>query len=609
VPTREDRIALFERGIARVAARAERLSRLDRRLSNIRLAVATLGVIAIMTLKDRSLEALFIAMALVVVAFVVIVVFHRGVRHKLQRQRDWMRIKQTHIARARIDWAQIPLPPRYDADARHPFTIDLNLTGEHSLHHLLDTASSRQGSDHLRNWLLDPLTDADAILARQRLIADLSPRFCDRLSQIGRGAAVGEPRLDTQRLLDWMALEPTERVPGWFVALLGGICVVTAVLFVLSNRGQIPPYYVISFALYAGLSLTKARAAMTFWNLAMGLQDVFNGLNGIFNYFERTRVSGKPALAALIVPFQDQQRPSRQLRALRRIIGAGGLQANAIAWAIANSLVPWDLYFAHRLSVERRKLSRLIPVWLGIWHELEALASLRTFAHLNPDYVVPTLTPGSGGLETVQIGHPLIEHEERVCNDFAIDGLGKVVLITGSNMSGKSVFLRTVGVNLVLARVGAVVCADSMSSDVFRLYSCIQISDSLVEGYSYFYAEVRRLKDLLDALRADDPLPLFFLIDEIFKGTNNRERLEGSRAYIASLIGQHGLGLVTTHDLELASIPGLINYHFSDSVQSGELTFDYTLRPGVSPTTNALRIMALAGLPVDVQVEDSLSAD
>ncbi|MCC6615585.1 MAG: hypothetical protein IT320_19080 [Anaerolineae bacterium] len=603
MPTREERIALFERGIARVAARAERLSLLDRRLSNVRLGIAVAALIAFMALKDRSLEALAVALTIAAVTFVVVIIIHRRVRHDLQRQKDWMHIKRTHIARARIDWELIPLPPRDDADAKHPFAIDLHLTGEHSLHHLLDTASSLQGSDHLRDWLLDPLADADAILARQRLIADLSPRFCDRLAQIGRGAAVGEPRLNTQRLLDWMALEPVERVSGGFVALLGVLCLITAALFVISTRGQLPPYYVISFAVYAGLSITRARAAMTFWSLAMSLQDVFNGLNGIFNYFERTRAASKPALAHLIAPFQDQQRPSRQLRTLRRIIGAGGLQANAIAWGIANALMPWDLYFAYRLSVERRKLTRLIPIWLGIWHELEALASLRTFAHLNPGYVVPSLAPGSGGLEGTQIGHPLIEHEDRVCNDFAIDRLGKVVLITGSNMSGKSVFLRTLGVNLLLARVGAVACAESMRTDVFRLYSCIQISDSLVEGYSYFYAEVRRLKDLLDALRADDPLPLFFLIDEIFKGTNNRERLEGSRAYIASLIGQHGLGLVTTHDLELASLPGLINYHFSDSVQSGELTFDYTLRPGVSPTTNALRIMALAGLPVSERAE------
>lgn len=600
MPTRAQRIALYERNIDRVAARADRLSRIDRRLSNARLAVVVLGVAAVMAPRGSSLEALFVALGIAAVAFIALVVIHRRVRHNLRRQHAWMRIKQTHIARARIDWEHIPRPPRYDADANHPFAIDLDLTGEQSLHHLLDTASSRQGSDQLRGWLLDPLADADRIVARQRLIAELAPQFCDRLAHVGRGAAVGEPRLDTQPLLDWMALEPEQRIPGWFVVLLASLCIVTGALFILSTRGLIPPYYVISFAVYAGLSLTKVRAVMSFWNLAMGLRDVFDSLSGIFGFFERTRTAGKPALAALIAPFQSEERPARQLRSLRWIIGAGALQSNAILWGMVNAIMPWDIYFAYRLTVERRKLSRLVPLWLGIWHELEALAALRTFAHLNPDYHTPMIALNSGSFAAQQLGHPLIEHEQRVCNDFQISGLGQVVLITGSNMSGKSVFLRTVGVNLVLVRIGAVVCAESLSSDLFRLFSCIQISDSLVEGYSYFYAEVRRLKRLLDALRADDPLPLFFLIDEIFKGTNNRERLEGSRSYIASLIGEHGLGLVTTHDLELASLPGLINYHFSDSVASGELTFDYHLRPGVSPTTNALRIMALAGLPVSV---------
>jgi DNA mismatch repair ATPase MutS len=171
-------------------------------------------------------------------------------------------------------------------------------------------------------------------------------------------------------------------------------------------------------------------------------------------------------------------------------------------------------------------------------------------------------------------------------------------MITGSNMSGKSSFLRTLGINLALANTGAVVNATHLQISPFRIYTCIKVSDSLAEGYSYFYAEVRRLKALLDALEQTDTLPLFFLIDEIFKGTNNRERLLGSEAYIHALIGKRGTGAISTHDLELANLTGLSNYHFADQVRDGQLTFDYTLRPGISPTTNALRIMRLAGLPV-----------
>jgi DNA mismatch repair ATPase MutS len=153
------------------------------------------------------------------------------------------------------------------------------------------------------------------------------------------------------------------------------------------------------------------------------------------------------------------------------------------------------------------------------------------------------------------------------------------------------------GINIVLANAGAVVNAGHLRLSYFRPFACIKVNDSLAEGYSYFYAEVRRLKDLLDALERDERRPLFYLIDEIFKGTNNRERLLGSEAFIRVLAGKHGTGAISTHDLELANMPTLNNFHFSDAVQDGQLIFDYCLRAGVSPTTNALRIMRLAGLP------------
>jgi DNA mismatch repair ATPase MutS len=181
-----------------------------------------------------------------------------------------------------------------------------------------------------------------------------------------------------------------------------------------------------------------------------------------------------------------------------------------------------------------------------------------------------------------------------------------VSVITGSNMAGKSTFLKTVGINLCLAYAGAPVVAAELRSLPFRLHTCMRISDSIADGFSYFYAEVKCLRLLLDRLRADEPLPLLYLIDEIFRGTNNRERLAGSRAYTRALIGGHGAGLIATHDLELAHLAAqseqIRNYHFQDSVEGDLLVFDYLLRPGASTTTNALRIMEMEGLPVDDSV-------
>jgi len=176
-------------------------------------------------------------------------------------------------------------------------------------------------------------------------------------------------------------------------------------------------------------------------------------------------------------------------------------------------------------------------------------------------------------------------------------------MITGSNMSGKSTFLKTLGINLSLAFAGGPVCADHLETSPLRLFACIKVGDSVTDGFSFFYAEVKRLKTLLEELRNEQAFPLFFLIDEIFKGTNNRERLIGSRAYIRALVGQKGFGAISTHDLELTALaeafPQIHNYHFREEVVDGKMVFDYKIHSGPCPTTNALKIMQLAGLPVE----------
>ncbi len=276
-------------------------------------------------------------------------------------------------------------------------------------------------------------------------------------------------------------------------------------------------------------------------------------------------------------------------------------------WILINALFPWDLSVAALLRRVKADLARALPEWLSIWHELEALGSLATFAYLNPEAAFPDVLPEAQAsaplLKARRIGHPLIREERRVCNDFEIERTGEVVIITGSNMAGKSSFLRTLGINLCLAYAGGAVQASSLRVGLFRLYSSMRVNDSVSDGISFFYAEVQRLKAILDALESDDPLPLLFLIDEIFRGTNNRERLIGSRAYLRALVGKHGAGVIATHDLELVKLadefPSILNAHFREDVVDGRMVFDYLLRPGPCPTTNALKVMRLAGLPVD----------
>jgi DNA mismatch repair ATPase MutS len=281
---------------------------------------------------------------------------------------------------------------------------------------------------------------------------------------------------------------------------------------------------------------------------------------------------------------------------------------NPVMSLILNLALPWDFSFAYLAERHRADMAQTLPVWLEVWHQLEALISLAGFAAVNPEYTFPQIEAGAAAvLQAEALGHPLLPPEAKVCNDFAVEELGELSVITGSNMAGKSTFIKTIGINLCLAYAGGPVNARRFRFRPFRLHTCIQISDSIADGFSYFYAEVKCLKRLLERLESGDDLPLLYLIDEIFRGTNNRERLIGSRAYVQTLIGARGVGVLATHDLELASLERVSsqvsNFHFRDHVQDGKLVFDYTLRPGPSPTTNALKIMRMEGLPVEGGLE------
>jgi DNA mismatch repair ATPase MutS len=254
--------------------------------------------------------------------------------------------------------------------------------------------------------------------------------------------------------------------------------------------------------------------------------------------------------------------------------------------------------FLGRHSAE---LTKRLPQWLDVWYQLDGLSALADFAWLHSNYSFPRITEhhkeDRNILSAVQIGHPLIDEEIRVKNDFRIDKDRGIALITGSNMSGKSTFLRTIGINIVLAYAGAPVCASQFSLKLLKLLTCINISDSLGEGISYFYAEVKRLKLIIEQQKT-----VFFLIDEIYRGTNNRERLIGSRAIIKRLAEKKNFGIISTHDLELTAMEKEIlflrNFHFRDTISNGKMIFDYKLHDGPCPTTNALKIMEAEGLPI-----------
>jgi hypothetical protein len=608
---KQARLALLENKMERVDARLAALRKRENRFPLLRLAVFLAG--GALTTAAFLMPAWWLgwaALALFLGVFSAVAALHRAVLRAIERYQVLREVTTRQMARARLDWEHIPpVPAEYACN--HPFEFDLNITGPNSLHQLLDTAASNGGSERLRGWMLAEEPDPASTARRQQLAGELLPLsgFRDRL-MLASALVLNHPgeRWDGERLLAWLGRESKAAALRTFLIPLTLVAAANITAFVLFALGRVPAVtWMAILVIFWGLQGMKYRETSELFGEAYGLARSLDQFHAVMRELENYPYRAGSALAEVARPFYEgERRPSRSLRRLSWIVSAAGLRNNPFLGLMLNTLLPWDMFFTYLLERYKVHLRGALPAWLDAWYELEAVNSLANFALLNPEYCAPeTIAAGGDASAPVfaarEIGHPLLPHESRVSNTFSIQRLGEMFIITGSNMSGKSTFLRTIGVNLVLANAGAVVCAQHLSALPFRLYTCINLSDSLSDGISYFYAEVRRLKGLLDALNREDPYPLFFLIDEIFRGTNNRERQQGSQAYAQALVGKNGTGLISTHDLELAKIAehldGVSNYHFREEVRDGRMVFDYRLRPGSSPTTNALKIMEMEGLP------------
>ncbi len=610
------KVARLDRCLAELQSDIDRLTRLRLLTFALLLAGSSAALLAF------GPEAFAAALVLFAGLFLLMVYRHRQAEQTMARFVIWRRLTEAQIARMTLDWAHIPPESTYEVSMDHPFARDLDLVGTRSIHRLLDMATTIEGSALLSEWLLETEPDVGETMRRQELVRELTrlPALTNRLvmsatlaagpeTAVGQGAE--QLRWSGARLLAWLD-GPTEK-GNLRTVLIALIALVPVNLLLLFGylRLDWPPLFIVSWVVYGALTISQMPVITMAFQDAAVMNDSLRQLAAVFALFEERSFSRLPALQRFTAPLRAPgKRPSELLRRASRLLGGASLRYNVFLALLLNGLVPWDVFFADRLLDMKEELQGVLPGWLQLWFEFEALSGQANVSRVYPEAVFPTITreeTGASPFEGSNLVHPLILAEESVGNDYAVDRLGTLTIITGSNMAGKSSFLRTLGVNLRLALSGAPVLADALQTMPFRVFASITVTDSVTDGFSFFYAEVRRLKALLSELQRPGEAPLFFLVDEIFRGTNNRERLIGSRAYVRALVGSCGTGAIATHDLELVHLAdrdsNIHNFHFRDDVRDGRMVFDYKLHPGPCPTTNALRIMALAGLPVPEEPE------
>jgi hypothetical protein len=574
----------------------ERLDRWHHQIGNARLILFVAAVIlAWLAFNSQRISPWWILLPFC--SFIALAVSHGRILQKLRQLRRAVEFYQCALARIDENWEGKGESGDRFRDSSHPYSEDLDLFGKGSLFELLCGARTHGGEQTLASWLTSPAGTTE-IRARQGAVEELRSGLAlredlggmgtdlragvhsDTLIQWGEGPARFRSNV-TRIAAAWVALLSLISLGAWIATgshLLFSLAILIELLFVFFQRRNIGP--AVASAENAGRDL-----------------DLLAGVLGRLEQ-EQFKTAHLKRLRALLD--SEGTPPSRLIARLDRLIVLLDSRRNMLFAPIALVLL-WEIQLAFLVEDWRRKNGRAIAVWLSAVAELEALSSLAGYAYEHPDDPFPEISERSPCFEGRGLAHPLIPESKCVRNDVVLTGETLVFVVSGSNMSGKSTLLRTVGINAALALAGAPVRASSLTLSPLAIGASIRVMDSLHAGTSRFYAEITRLRKLV-AL-ADGPIPLMFLLDELLHGTNSHDRRIGAEAVIKGLVHRGAVGLLTTHDLALAHIaevlaPHAINVHFEDQIENGHIAFDYRLLPGIVKKSNALELMRSIGLEV-----------
>ena len=585
----------------RLEARRARTAQLARRhqyLANARLAAFLAGVLVIaLAFWAERIAAWWLVVP--AVAFVAFVVWHRRVKEARLRAERTAAFYERGLARLDNRWMGKGESGTRYLDEQHPHAADLDLFGTGSLFELLCTARTRKGEDTLAAWLLSPAS-LEEIRERQEAVAELRPRLDlrEEFALLGADLPAG---IDLAGLVTWGSAPPILR-GGWariVAAILPAITLITLALWWTLRTGSVP--FLAALAIQGAFALWLMQAVQRvvrpmerkehdlalFAGLLARLEREHFTCSHLRRLREKLDTSGVP--------------PSRRIAQLSRLadwLDSGHDQL----FALFAPLLLWTTQLAFAIEAWRATAGPAIVRWLDAVGRFEALCSLAAYAYENPLDPFPEIVSEGPLFEGEGLGHPLMPVSKCVRNDVCLGGDLRLLVVSGSNMSGKSTLLRTVGVNAVLAFTGAAgTGAAAACVPAGRGGATLRIQDSLQAGRSRFYAEITRIRQLLDMAKKSPPL--LFLLDEFLQGTNSHDRRLGAEAVLRTLVDCGAIGLLTTHDLALSEIadrlaPRAANVHFEDQFVDRTLTFDYKMRPGVVTTSNALGLMRAIGIEV-----------
>lgn len=541
---------------------------------------------------------------LAIALFLWMILRHRKVQEAEQHHRYLAEVNRQEQAALDYHLSEFPNGEQY-VDPLHPYSGDLDLFGPYSIFQFCNRTVTAAGSNQLAEWLKDAATPEE-VLERQKAIQELGSELDWRQHFRAYGIAqTDEPayQLALQKWMDLPFFVFGKKWMRWALWLLP-VWAVAGLIVILPNF----PFGLVFILILPAVLLLR----QTFEQVNLTLEYTGKAESWLQRYailiqqIEKLEVETS-LLQNVRGAFRNTEAQfgaSRAINQLSYYLGQLNVRNNPFA-ILLNLIGVWDLQWVYQLEKWKAEHRENLPHWFAALGKMDALSSLANLHYNQPDWAFPVLH-SEASLSAKQLGHPLIPGNRRIGNDLQMATQQHLKLLTGSNMAGKSTWLRSLGVNLVLAQAGAPVCAQAMSMPPLLVFTGMRTQDDLSASASSFYAELRRLRAMLDAVIAQEGQRpgVFFLLDEILKGTNSRDRHQGSRALMLQLLRHGSAGFIATHDLELTAMeaenPGLIqNVCMEVDIQGDELYFDYTLKPGISQSFNASVLMRRMGIGVE----------
>jgi len=593
-----DRLQEYNNRIAKFSTERNNLTKKQKHLPLLRLVIFFLFAILVyryLTIQSSGSEILAISS---LAAFVLLSVFDSKLKSQIKRIEILLEINLKEVAALGGDYNSFDPGNEY-IDQSHDYTHDLDIFGEGSLFQFINRTSTIFGKLRLAEYFSNAFGQSDKVIPRQHSIKELSEMIDLRQHTQLIFHDEDISATDKTEMIQWLESGSPVKNLKLLRILAFGLPSITFISILFSVFG------IISFPIF--LIVLQLIIVFLYGRQTLNVQNIITSKSKILNKYALCLqiIENTDFKSGYLIDLQkhlssaDNQSPSKAIHQLSTILKYMDSNLNLLVSVLLNGLFMFNLHLLLKVEKWKKQNSKIVPVWFDVIATFDALSSLAGFTYNNPDFIFPQLIPDDFSFEAKELGHPLITSDLRVVNDVGIKGWNQFYIITGANMSGKSTFLRTIGVNYILAMAGAPVCAKELKFYPIQIHSSIRTSDSLVKHESYFYAELKRLKQIIDELHSGKQK--LILLDEILKGTNSKDKQSGSIALIEQLLNYRSVGLFATHDLMLGELadryPGNVNnLCFEIEIANDKMVIDYKLHKGVCKNLNATYLMRNMGI-------------